>query len=71
MISNKRYHNRNYEDRFVNFSNFIEKIIWKTFILFIIMLILFQFILSFNSIRKLIVPIERMEGTIEYYKVIN
>ncbi|OEF97279.1 hypothetical protein BHF71_03860 [Vulcanibacillus modesticaldus] len=60
-----------FEDRFVKFSTFIERIIWRLLLLFLILLIVSQIILSFDEIRRFLVPVERIEGTMEYLRVLN
>lgn len=56
----KRY--RPYEEKFLIFSEFIEKIILRVLILSIAILILSQFLLSFDEIREVLTPIEKIEG---------
>lgn len=69
MINNKRY--RPYEEKFIFFSNIIEKIIWNTTILLIIIMVVFQLLLTVDDVRKWVVPIEILEGALHYFPVLN
>lgn len=60
MEHHKRY--LPYESRFLYFSNFVEKIFSRIIVIGLILLLLFQFLLSFNEIREILVPLERIEG---------
>lgn len=68
-IRKKRYYS--YEERFILFSNFIEKIFKKLLLLFILFLLVAQLLLSIDGIRDILVPVEKIEGTLDYIKVLN
>lgn len=61
MMIKTRY--RPYEEKFILFSDYVEKTIKKIFILVLILLIGIQFLLSFESFRKEFIPVEKMEGS--------
>lgn len=69
MEYHKRY--RSFEDRFILFSNFMEKIIWKSLLLFMAAMVISQLLLSFDLIRIWLVPVEYLEGTMEKLQVLN
>ena len=58
----KRYHP--YEERFIRFSNFIEHYLTRILIVFLIILIIAQVALTYGNIRKWLVPLESIEGSI-------
>jgi len=53
---------RSFEERFIIFSNFFEKVIIKLLIFALILLILSQ--ASIDGIRAKLVPVERLEGSL-------
>lgn|GEM_PF-2799711 len=55
---------RSFEERFIIFSNFFEKVIIKLLIFALILLILSQAVLSIDGIRAKLVPVERLEGSL-------
>lgn len=64
MQNLRRY--RPYEEKFLMFSLFVEKILIKILVLLIIALFLSQLLLSFDLIRNLLVPVEKLEGTVSF-----
>lgn len=51
-----------FEERFIIFSDKVEKIIIKALIVFFIMLVSAQFLISFEGLREFFVPLESIEG---------
>ncbi|MGD9678586.1 MAG: DUF5359 family protein [Vulcanibacillus sp.] len=60
MNQRKRY--LPYECKFIYYSSYIEKFFWKVVIICFILLMLSQLLLSFDDVRALLVPLERIEG---------
>lgn len=61
MKNLKRY--RPFEERFLFLSDFIEKILFKAFLFILIALMISQILLTFDFIRKWIIPVEILEST--------
>lgn len=61
----KRY--LSFEEKFIIFSDKVENIIIKAVIIFFVMLISAQFIISFEALREFFVPLESIEGSISIY----
>jgi len=55
-----------FEEKFIIFSDRIEKIVIKVAIVFFIILLSAQFIISFDAFRDFFVPLESIEGAIEF-----
>lgn len=61
MKNLKRY--RPFEEKFLFLSDFIEKILYRTFLFILIALVISQILLTFDVIRKWIIPVEILEST--------
>ena len=64
MKQKKRY--QPYEERFLKFSNKVERIMQKVVIIFFVLLFISQALLLFDFFRKILVPIEEIEGAITF-----
>ena len=68
-MKDSRYHP--YEEKFILFSDFVERIIKKTLIIFVVLLVFAQFLLLFDDLRNLLVPLEYFEGSIANLRFFN
>ncbi|MFV9510707.1 hypothetical protein [Tepidibacillus sp. LV47] len=55
-----------FEERFLRLSIKVESLLKKILLLFIAILIIVQLLLSFDFFRKTFIPIEKMEGSIQF-----
>lgn len=61
MKRQNRY--RPYEERFIFFSNIVEKLLIRLLVIFSLLLVLSQFLLSLEGFREILVPVEKLEGS--------
>lgn len=66
MDNKKRY--RPYEEKYINFSNFFEKVILRLLIIFVIALIISQTLLTIDGLREIFVPVDSFEGAFSFVK---
>lgn len=61
MKRQNRY--RPYEERFIFFSNIVEKLLIRLLVIFSLLLVLSQFLLNIEGFREILVPVEKLEGS--------